>query len=102
MTVTIKNLGDAVIYLGAVAAALAAIGVVARFAVLRPLKSWIREQIQPVMHETRDAANAVQAEVSPNHGHSIKDVVDRTERKVDTLGERFDDHLRNHPGGPSS
>lgn len=38
-------------------------------------------------------------ELSPNHGSSIKDTVHRTERKVDALGERLDEHIRNHPGG---
>jgi len=43
--------------------------------------------------------NAVQ-ELAPNGGHSIKDTVTRTERKVDEtarelceLKERFDEHL---------
>lgn len=106
MSITIKNLGDIVIYLGALAAALAAIGVVGRYTVLQPLKRWMREQIQPTIRETRDtasetldAANAVQAEVSPDHGRSIKDTVDRIDRRVDTLGQRFDDHLLTHHGG---
>lgn len=45
-------------------------------------------------------------ELSPNSGHSIKDKVNeaaaaavRTERKVDDVGRRLDEHLRNHPGG---
>src|SRR5690606_23770611 len=45
-------------------------------------------------------------ELSPNSGHSIKDKVDqtaestlRTEQKVDAVGRRLEDHIRNHPGG---
>ncbi|MGW5259704.1 hypothetical protein ACWEQG_01935 [Microbispora sp. NPDC004025] len=106
---TIRDLGDAILYAGALAAALAAIGVVARWAVLRPLKKWIAEQIGQVKQGTaavQETAQAVQAtadkvhaEVSPNHGHSLKDHVIRTETKLDALTQRFEDHLANHPKG---
>ena len=46
-------------------------------------------------------------ELSPDSGHSIKDKVDqtaestlRTEQKVDAVGRRLEDHIRNHPGAP--
>lgn len=49
---------------------------------------------------------ALTEELSPNSGHSIKDQVAataataaRTESKVDDVGRRLDDHIRNHPGG---
>ncbi|MFD0883720.1 hypothetical protein ACFQ08_04010 [Streptosporangium algeriense] len=99
---TIRALGDLVVYLGAVAAALAAIGVVVRWAVVRPLKKWVAEQVGMVRESTaavQETADKVHAEVSPNHGQSLKDTVNRTESKIDMLTQRFDDHLRNHPGG---
>lgn len=89
---TVRDIGDVIIYAGTVAAALAAIGALLRYIVLRPLKTWITEQIkQPV--------DAVHAEMSPDHGHSLRDAVNRTEGKVDSLTLRFEDHLINHPKG---
>ena len=87
-----KDLGDWVIYLGAIATALAAIGLLLRYLVVRPMKRWIAEQV-------KEPVDAVHAEMSPDHGHSLRDAVNRTEVKVDTLARRFDDHLINHPKG---
>jgi flagellar biosynthesis/type III secretory pathway M-ring protein FliF/YscJ len=98
---TIKNLGDLLIYLGAIAGALTAIGWLIYRVGVRPFVRWLKTEITETREQvtqTRDAAEAVQAEVSHNHGHSIKDVVDRTERKVDDITRRFDAHLTNHPG----
>ena len=87
-----KDVGDVILYAGGVATALAAIGALLRYLVLRPLQRWITEQVkQPV--------DAVHAEMSPDHGHSLRDAVNRTEAKVDALGQRFEDHLINHPRG---
>ncbi len=99
---TFRDLGDIILYLGGVATALAAIWLVLRWAVLRPLKRWIGEQIRQVKQGTeavQETANAVKAEVTPNHGNSLKDAVTRTEIKLDALTRRFDDHLINHPRG---
>ncbi|MEV0968526.1 hypothetical protein [Microtetraspora glauca] len=99
---TVRSLGDLIIYSGTVAAALAAIGAIVRWVVLRPLKKWIAEQIRKVQQSTQavqETADKVHAEVSPNHGHSLKDTVVRTEVKVDLLTKRFEDHLTNHPSG---
>lgn len=87
----VRTVGDALIYLGYLAAALAAIGVVVRVAVVRPLQKWLREQIKPQLAE-------VHAEVTPNHGGSMKDAVGRIETAQKTLAARFEDHLSNHPG----
>jgi hypothetical protein len=77
---------DLLIYLGAGAAALIAIGALAR-GVWR-----INRRIVTIV-------TAVQ-ELSPNGGHSIKDTVTRTERKMDEtsrelceLKQRFEEHL---------
>lgn len=87
-----KDVGDVILYAGGIATALAAIGVLLRYIVVRPMRKWIVEQVkQPV--------DAVHAEMSPDHGHSLRDAVNRTEHKVDTLARRFDDHLINHPRG---
>lgn len=62
----------------------------------------VAEQVTPVasdLAEVKGQMALVKAELSPNSGHSIKDVVDRTEDKVDALGQRFNDHLINHPRG---
>ena len=99
---TIKHLGDLIIWAGGVAAALTAIGFLVYRVFVRAFIRWLKEQIvqtREAATETRDAANAVQAEVTPNHGSSMKDQLTRTEQKVDQLDRRFTDHLINHPGG---
>ncbi|WP_301177243.1 hypothetical protein [Actinomadura geliboluensis] len=83
----LRDVGAAVIYLGMIAGALAAIGIVVRVVVVRPLQKWLREQIKPQLAE-------VHAEVTPNHGGSIKDQVTR-------IDQRLTDHLTNHPGASS-
>ncbi|MCI0687226.1 MAG: hypothetical protein L0Y54_08325 [Sporichthyaceae bacterium] len=93
---TIRNLGDLIIYAGAVAAALAAIGAVLRLVVVRPLKAWLAEHIQ---EQITKPLGEVHTEVHPNHGASLRDAVTRTERKVTALRKQFDAHLRNHHGG---
>ncbi|MBA9002001.1 hypothetical protein [Thermomonospora cellulosilytica] len=104
MTITIKDLGDLVIYAGAIAVALTAIGVVARVVVVRPLLRWLRKELQPAVQETRqvatetrDAATKVQAEVSPNGGSSIKDAITRMDAEMQVLSTRLTDHITNHP-----
>lgn len=87
----LRTVGDALIYLGAIAAALAAIGLVARWAVVVPLRRWLQEQIQPPLER-------VHAEMSPDSGLSLRDAVTRIERAQERLGSRLADHLANHPG----
>ncbi|MFI0406570.1 hypothetical protein [Actinomadura sp. 3N508] len=82
---TIKELGEVVIWVGGVAAAVAAIGFLLRGA-WRTNRRFVR------------IADAV-TELSPNSGHSIKDTVDRIETKVDGLDERLTQHINHHPGG---
>ena len=77
---------DLIIYLGGGAAALLAIGALAR-------SVWrINRRIVTIVDAVK--------ELSPNGGRSIKDTVTRTERKVDEtaqelaeLRQRFDEHL---------
>lgn len=96
---SVRNLGDLIIYFGALATALAAIGALIRWGVVRPLKSWIADEVRGPLRETQSHAQAIEAEVSHNHGTSLKDAVVRTEVAVQTLTARFDDHLINHPRG---
>jgi hypothetical protein len=55
-------------------------------------KKWLRQQVS-------EPLGRVEMEVSPDHGMSMKDAVDRTERAVEELGRRFEDHLRTGHGG---
>lgn len=74
--IDVRNLGDLIISLGAVAGGLIAIAVVMRFVVVRPLMNMIDKRVVTQMH--------------------------RTERKLDRLTARFEDHVRIHPGpGPA-
>jgi hypothetical protein len=49
-------------------------------------KRWVRKQVSEPMRR-------VEMEVSPDHGLSMKDAVDRTEQAVLHLARRFEDHL---------
>jgi hypothetical protein len=93
VNVTLKNLTDFILYAGAVAAALTAIGLVMRYVVLRPLQRWITEQITQRLAKPLDR---VQTEMVDTGNGSIKSAVKRTETKVDQLTERFDRHLESH------
>lgn len=99
---TVKDLSDFVIYAGAFAAALSAIGWLLYRVLWRPFVRTLKDELGATREAAEagsQTAEAVHAEVTPNSGHSIKDVVDRTERKVDALGRRLADHIDNHPGG---
>jgi hypothetical protein len=87
----VQNPVSAVIYAGELAGAVVAIGAVARFVIVNPLKKWLREQIKPNL-------DAVHSEVTANHGSSLKDAVDRTETAVDELRVALRDHVEHHPG----
>jgi hypothetical protein len=100
---TVRHLGDLVIYLGAIAAALGTIGALLRWGFIKPLKRWLIKEIGVPLDkarlmavDTNSKAAAIEAEVSHNHGSSLKDAVVRTEIAVDTLTLRFDDHLKTH------
>jgi hypothetical protein len=98
---TIKHLGDLIIWVGAVAAALTAIGGLFYWVAVRPFRRWLKEQINQTrgaVEAVQETAQAVHAEVTPNHGSSLKDAVTRTEVKVDALAQRFADHIDHHPG----
>lgn len=68
--INLHRLGDAVIYMGALAAAMAAIGILLRWVVVRPLKSWISEEIREPLSGLRT--------------------------QIAVLTKRFDDHLVNY------
>jgi hypothetical protein len=55
-------------------------------------KKWLRQQVS-------EPLGRVESEVSPNGGASMNDAVTRTERAVEVLGRRFEDHLHTGHGG---
>lgn len=71
----IKTLGDGLIYLGYVAAALGSIGLVMRYAVMRPFRSFIQREINAPLV-------AIQQQLT-GYGD---------------VSKRLDDHLVNHAG----
>jgi hypothetical protein len=110
--VTIADLKDWVLTLGAVAAALAAIGIVLRVAVVRPLQNWLRDQVAGPVAD-------IHHEVKPDHGGSMReDVTDLRDGvavlqttmdahlketnargyEIAEIRARLEDHIRNHPG----
>jgi replicative DNA helicase len=115
--VSIQDLGGLVQYAGGIATALIAIGGVAYAVVVRPLKRWftklVDERLQPQLataNEQLDSAqgklSGIEAEVTNNHGSSMKDAVQRVEQQtarlettVTTLAHQLTSHITNHPGG---
>lgn len=89
---TVRDVGNLVVYLGAIAAALTAIGVVFRFAVLRPLRRWAERELRGPMQ-------AIGTEVgADSQGPTLKDLILNTSWRMTNLERRFDDHMKNHPG----
>lgn len=98
---TFKEFGDLLIYLGAVAAALSAIAWLLHRVVWRPFVGWLKAELgatRQAAESVNETAAKVHAEVTPNHGTSLKDAVDRTEVEVRQLNQRLTDHITNHPG----
>jgi len=91
--VTLKDLGDVIVAVGAVCGALLLIAAVVRFVVLRPLKTWITADLAP---KILVPLQAIQTEVTENEGRSLKDAVVRTEHRITTLDKRFNDHITLH------
>jgi len=56
------------------------------------LRRWIRAQVV-------NPLNTVHTEITPNDGKTIADAVRRVETKVDTIGQRLEDHLHYHGWG---
>jgi hypothetical protein len=89
----VRELGDWIIYGGAVAGALAAIGLLLRYLVVRPLRSWIVLQTRPSTEAAVEAAE----QLRPNGGpyqeptrHLIEvtaDGVRRMQERLDTLDQ---------------
>lgn len=95
----LKQVGDIVLYLGAIAAALAAIGVVVHWAVVRPIKAYLKREFLAVNDKAdaiTDKAQTIVTEVTPDSGASIKDTVNRVDVRLEVLERRFSDHLRSH------
>lgn len=76
----VRTLGDFIIYLGAVAGALASLGLLLRYLVVGPLKRWIVEQTQPA----REAA----AQLRP-HG-AARDLLQTAVREVAEMRTQLD------------
>lgn len=72
----VKTIGDGLIYAGAIAMALAAIGALLRFAVVKPIKAWIGEQIQPVANQVEPNADG--------DGSTTRNLVEKT---ADDMGQ---------------
>jgi hypothetical protein len=87
--ITLKDAGDFLLYLGGIAAALTAIGLVVRFAVLKPLVNHIKEQVSPPLDK-------VYSEVRHNGGKTMKDQLTSVDKKLTLLSKRLDEHLENH------
>jgi len=86
---TLHDLGDVVVWAGTVAGALITLSVLAKWLILRPLKTYInKDVVTPI--------KAVKAEVVENEGRSMKDAIVRVESRLGTLDARFQDHITLH------
>lgn len=83
--VTLRNLGDLIIYAGAVAAAIAAIAIIVRYVAVRPLKTWITEQTRP--------SRRVLEQLQPNGGlqDSTRHLIEQTAQDVAAMNTRLDE-----------
>ncbi len=88
---TVQHLGNALIWLGSLASGLIALAVIGRYVIVRPLKRWIAQQLQ-------EHIQPIAAEVTHDHGASLKDSTVRTEQKVDSLAADLREHINHHPG----
>lgn len=102
MDITLEALGNGVIYAGAIAVALAAIGAIFRYTVLSPLKRWIHEVITQRVTKPLDSVKHEVVANGDGRG-SVKDQIGRIESQIHILTERFDRHLETHrwDNGPS-
>lgn len=82
----IDQVGDVLIYMGTIAGALAAIGIVLRVGVVRPLKNWLERYVitaikasARVSLSTADTAQKVLEQVESPTGSSIRTALDRME-----------------------
>lgn len=98
----IKTLSDMAIYLGTVAGALVAIGVVLRYILVRPLRRWMIEQVRDPMHAMAADVGEVAAEVGATSGNDgeprLKEVVLSTGLRVTDLERQYRAHMQTYHG----
>ncbi len=92
INMTIRDTGDLIIWIGAICAAIFAIGAIVHWSIMKPLRAWIVETVAKPVNEVKD-------EVKSNAGVSMKDTIDRIEIKVDALDKRFSNHITLGHGG---
>lgn len=82
--ITIRDVGDATLYVGGIAGALAAIGLLVRYTVVRPLKTWISTAAAPA----RQALD----QVKPNGGsqESTRHIIENTADQVAGMTSRLE------------
>lgn len=83
----ILRIGAVAVALTAIAAALALVG---RVVIVRPLRHFIAEALE----EPARRVERLEAEFHPNSGTSMRDAVTRLETKVDRLAEDLSAHER--------
>ena len=62
--ITLRQLGNTIIYIGAVAGALAAIGLLIHSAIVRPLRKFLRNEIVGSLVDIKDAVDNLSEETS--------------------------------------
>lgn len=115
----VRTLGDFIIYLGAVAGALASLGLLLRYLVVGPLKKWIVEQTQPARETaaqlrphgaTRDLLQTAVREVAEMrtqldaqmaYSRETRDIANTAMTIARETSSRLDRHLLEHGGGTS-
>lgn len=93
--VTIEQIGHGVIYAGTLAAALTGIGAFIHFALIRPLRNFLRKEIVNNLVDIKDAL-----EQTSNRLEDHIDQADARDNKIGELAEMFKNHVAN--GGHKS
>lgn len=87
---TMRQFLNGVIYAGSVAAALMGIGAFLHFAVVRPMRNFLRNEIGGAIKQTTEAVEALSRKLN---GH-LDEAVER-DKKIDSLTKKIDDHISN-------
>lgn len=82
---TLKELGDLVIWAGGVALALTAIIGLVHITVVRPLKHWLKEQIATPLKETEKSLKTSNGQSAGQYIENSSNMLDKIEKEISNL-----------------
>lgn len=89
---TLRDVGELVIWLGAIAGALLAIAALLRFTVVKPLKHWLNEQVVKPAETAATKAEAAADQITPNGGtqETTRYLIEQTAADASELVKRVE------------